>query len=232
MGTAGQPKLNIYNMNRLKFLLANFVVAIFTLGMYSCTKDELKNNVYFDSIQFSEFNSSGTCLDTTEVDSFIYYANVFTNILNSSENRILIKDSLKLFNLAQNSGINSLEEYYNWVHITFGVSRNISEKFALYSNLVLPQLQQENIRNHPIADRYYFLLESGCINSNIQYEDFSDYLRRGCGFWSVFGNTVGLAASVAGAVTTEVWTLGTGTAVAISLGISAYSYGTAIAGCF
>ena len=48
----------------------------------------------------------------------------------------------------------------------------------------------------------------------------------------MFGNTLGLAGSVSGAIMTEVWTLGTGTGLAISLGASAYFYGSAVAECF
>lgn len=39
MGTAVQPKLIMFIMNRLKFLLAAFVITVLTLGIYSCQKD-------------------------------------------------------------------------------------------------------------------------------------------------------------------------------------------------
>jgi len=44
VGTAGQPKLIIFKMNKLKFLLATFVVTVFTLGFYSCTTEGVISN--------------------------------------------------------------------------------------------------------------------------------------------------------------------------------------------
>ncbi len=43
VGTAEQPKVKLGFMNRLKFLIVTFLVAMGLLGYYSCTKDEVKN---------------------------------------------------------------------------------------------------------------------------------------------------------------------------------------------
>lgn len=232
-GYCRTAKVKLFIMNRLNFLLAVFVVTIVTLEISSCTKEnlniELNENV---NLALNGFNSTGSCLNETEIDSFIYYANAFTNILNSNPNLSLIQDSLQLVFVSSNISFNSFKDYCIWVENTFSIPRDITTKFGYYSNKILPDLQQENLRNHPIADRYYFLIENGCINSNIDFIGFYSNLRKGCGFWSVFGNTVGLAASVAGAVVVETWTLGVGTAAAISLGVSAYSYGSAVTECF
>jgi hypothetical protein len=219
-------------------ILKILIIAVIGISVFSYTKgtDPTIDTNYNNSDE----NIVQNCINENSIDSFIYYANEFTNILNNSENRRLLLDSVVLFSTVENNNINSLNLYYTWIEVTFGIPTITSQKFGYYSNIVLQQLQLENINYHPIADRYFYLIESGCIISSIEFDGFYSsvdysgaYLRGGgCGFWSVFGNTIGLAASVAGEVTVETWTLGTGTIMAASLITTGISYGNAIADCF
>lgn len=203
------------------------------LGFNSCTKEESTIQSKISESQIGKpqnISSLSDCLNETVVDSFIYYANEFNNHLNL--NIDLVLDSIRNTQLAYSSNIQSLEAYYIWVANTFQMPKNIVTNFAKYSFLIQSELSKESIRNHPIATRYYELIQSGCLVSNLEFDSFYVEGRaRDCGFWDLFLNTVGFAGSIASAVTVEVWTVGTGTVVAIGLVTTGISYGNAVRKC-
>ena len=200
-------------------------------------KSILTNEIETQSLQnFEPVNPLPTCLDKTVVDTFIYYANEFTNYLWTEDNMPVLLDSVELINLATNANIASLDEFYYFVSTTFNVPVEVVQGFSIYSAKILPQLVRESEQNHPIASRYYNLIKYDCLISIFPDEMFegdelSVLIRAKCGFWNLFASCAGLAASAAGAVMVETWTVGVGTVVAVGLVSSAYSYGSAIADC-
>ena len=147
----------------------------------------------------------------------------------------MLSDSLTLINLANNAGVSSFSEFCSFVSNTFNIPLEIVKNTCKYSAKVMPFLERETVNNHPIADRWYSLIKTHCISTILPQDMFlNDTLQielRKCGFWNVFGNCAGLAVSCYGAVTVEVWTLGVGTAAAIGIAWSAYSYYQAIKEC-
>ena len=140
-------------------------------------------------------------------------------------------DSIGLVNLITNSNITSTSDFYFFISSTFNIPINVVQGFSIYSVKILPQLERESEKNHPIPTRYYNLIKNDCLTSIFPDEMFTEdelpiFLRVRCGFWELFVSCAGLAGSAAGIVTTG-WSV----AGAIGFAASAYGYGSAIADC-
>jgi len=135
------------------------------------------------------------CLDNTVIDTFIYFANEFTNYLMSEENLTNPLDSIQLAELINQQGVNTIEEFYQFTSETWNIPLQVVINFSKYSGIVSKELSRETPINHPIASRYHSLIKSGCLTSILDDELFENdlfviaMLRHGCGsFWSVFSS--------------------------------------------
>jgi len=203
--------LNLLKMKKLFFLLT-VLVLIFIVG---CNKNsdlqlekdltnvdqKLEKTLVQSNIENSNiYNLESeltlpSCLDNTVVDSFIYFANEFTNYLMTDENLTNPLDSIQLAELISQQGINTIDEFYQFTSETWNIPLQVVINFSKYSQKVANELSRETPENHPIANRYYSLIKSGCLTSVLSNELFENdmfvisILRHGCGsFWSVFSS--------------------------------------------
>lgn len=231
-------------MKKKFFKLSFLGLALISLFTISCNENSdliTHEGTSFKEIKKDNFQNNvvplpPNCLNETVVDSFIYYINEFNNYFLQDTNEVILSDSFNLIVLAQNSTISSFSEFCSFISGNFKIPLEIVKGTCIYSAKVLPNLLRENENNHPIAERWYFLIKSGCISTILPHEMFINdtlevNIRKGCSFWELFTSCAGLAASVAGAVTIETVTVGAGTIAAVGVAASGYGYYHAVKKC-
>jgi hypothetical protein len=234
-----------------QFILKGSILILIPILLFACAKDEtlstlhvvndLDNNtsilqlstdystVNDDLITYESSLLFPECLDESLIDSWIYYFNEFNNYLLADDNLALLSDSLELMSLMENVEFSSPEVIYQFISDIFDIPYDIVIiNFQLTSEL-LPQLKLETLTNHPIATRYYDLIQNNCIYSVWDINGFDS--RKGCSFLDVFTSASALALSIFGAGLVETVTVGTGTFVAATIIISAYQYADQIYDC-
>ncbi len=136
-----------------------------------------------------------SCLDENVVDTFLYFSNEFTNYLLSADSINNFPDSTELAEMINSQGIDTKEEFYQFVSNKWNIPLDIVKKFGFYSKKVANQISRETPEHHPIASRYYELVKTGCLKSNLNPEFFEDddfivsMVRMPCPtYWDVLGS--------------------------------------------
>lgn len=199
-------------MKKTNFL--SFTFFILLICIYSCgeipgdnlitndTKENAKRNKELIGYESgSTLNTLPSCLDNNTIDSFIYYANEFTNYLMTQQNIFNLYDSIQLVEKANSYNLTNVDEFYNFVSNTWHIPKQTVINFAKYSIKVKSFLDKENEYHHPIASKWYNAIRSNCLQSNLApdlfLEDSFSTLRVRCTFWGVFSHCALAAGSTA-----------------------------------
>ncbi|MEZ4906528.1 MAG: hypothetical protein R2771_02540 [Saprospiraceae bacterium] len=108
-------------------------------------------------------------------------------------------DSIQLAQLMSLYELNNMEDYYYFFYETWNVPINVVKQYTQLILKLKSNLERETEGNHTIASRYYSLIKSDCLSSNLplyffEDEELGDFIvRKPCTFWGVF-STCGEAA--------------------------------------